>query len=297
MSTSRASDWLVLAFLVICWGSAFAALRVSTEHVGPFWNTAGRLMVAAPVLALVVAGRRERPPPGHDRAWLIYAAIGFVGLAAPFALFAFSAQRLPSAVNAICNGASPIFTAVLAHLFVSGERLSARKGLGVLVGFAGLATLVAPRLQAADAVVEAEALGAALLGALLYAVANVLTKRAPPLSSSVGALMMCLTAGAFGIAAALALEPLPPLPPAPALLSLVALGVFPTGLASVGFVYLVRRRGPVFMSMAVYLAPLWATALGVAILGERPGWPAFAALGLILAGVALTTYAPAAKRD
>jgi drug/metabolite transporter (DMT)-like permease len=294
MTASRATDWLVLAFLVLCWGSAFAALRISTEHVGPFWNTAARLMVAAPVLALVVAGRRERPPPVRDRAWLIYAAIGFVGLAAPFALFAFSAQRLPSAVNAICNGASPIFTAVLAHLFVSGERLSARKALGVLVGFAGLATLVAPRLQA-GAVVEAEALGAALFGALLYAVANVVTKRAPLLSSSVGALMMCLTAGAFGLAAALALEPIPPMPPAPALLAILALGVFPTGLASVGFVYLVRRRGPVFMSMAVYLAPLWATALGVLILGERPGWPAFAALGLILTGVALTTYAPRAR--
>lgn len=295
MSTSRASDWLVLAFLVICWGSAFAALRISTEHVGPFWNTAGRLMVAAPVLALVVAGRRERPPALNDRAWLIYAAIGFVGLAAPFALFAFSAQRLPSAVNAICNGASPIFTAILAHLFVAGERLSARKGLGVLVGFLGLATLVAPRLQA-GAVVEAEALAAALFGALLYATANVLTKRAPALSSSVGALMMCLTAGSVGLAAALALEPLPPPPPWPALLAVVALGVFPTALASVGFVYLVRRRGPVFMSMAVYLAPLWATALGVAVLGERPGWPAFAALALILGGVALTTYTPAAKR-
>jgi drug/metabolite transporter (DMT)-like permease len=289
MPNSKAFDWLVLAFLVICWGSAFAALRISTEHVGPLWNTAGRLMVAAPVLAVVLAVRRERPPPPHDRAWLVYAAIGLVGLAAPFALYAFSAQRLPSAVNAICNGASPIFTAILAHLFVSGERLSARKGLGVLVGFAGLAVLVAPRLQT-GAVVEAEALAAALFGALLYAVANVLTNRAPPMSSSVGALMMCLCAGALGLAAALVFEPAPAALPWPALLAVVALGVFPTALASVGFVYLVRRRGPVFMSMAVYLAPLWATALGIVVLDERPGWPALAALALILGGVALTTW-------
>lgn len=294
MPSAKVFDWIVLAFLVICWGSAFAALRISTEHVGPFWNTAGRLMVAAPVLALVVGAGRERPPPPSDRAWLVYAAIGLVGLAAPFALFAFSAQRLPSAVNAICNGASPIFTALLAHLFVAGDRLSPRKALGVLVGFAGLAVLVAPRLQA-GATVEAEALGAALFGAVLYAVANVLTKRAPALPAAVGALMMCLWAGAFGLAAALLLEPVPTATPWPALLAVVALGVFPTGLASVGFVYLVRRRGPVFMSMAVYMAPLWATAVGIVVLGERPGWPAFAALALILAGVALTTYAPRAR--
>jgi len=46
------------------------------------------------------------------------------------------------------------------------------------------------------------------------------------------------------------------------------------------------------MSMGIYLAPLWATALGVLALGERPGWPAMAALALILAGVALVTLTP-----
>ncbi len=41
--------------------------------------------------------------------------------------------------------------------------------------------------------------------------------------------------------------------------------------------------------MAVYVAPLWATLRGVAFMGGRPGWPAFAALGLILGGVALAS--------
>jgi drug/metabolite transporter (DMT)-like permease len=67
------------------------------------------------------------------------------------------------------------------------------------------------------------------------------------------------------------------------------LGVFSTGLATVGYVFLIQRRGPLFMSMSIYLAPCLATALGMAALGERPGWPAFAALALILAGVGLAT--------
>ena len=71
--------------------------------------------------------------------------------------------------------------------------------------------------------------------------------------------------------------------------AVVSLGVFPTALAGIGYVFLVQRQGPVFMSMAIYLAPLWATALGVLLLGERPGWPAYAALALILGGVALAT--------
>ncbi len=70
---------------------------------------------------------------------------------------------------------------------------------------------------------------------------------------------------------------------------MAALGVFSTALGSVGYVFLIKRQGPVFMTMAIYLAPLWATALGVALLGERPGWPAYVALALILGGVALAT--------
>jgi drug/metabolite transporter (DMT)-like permease len=37
------------------------------------------------------------------------------------------------------------------------------------------------------------------------------------------------------------------------------------------------------------VAPLWATAVGMVFLQERPGWTAFLALALILGGVALAT--------
>lgn len=292
---SKAFDWLVLGFLVVAWGSAFAALKISTEHVSPLWNTAGRLAIAAPVLGLVLAARGERLPPISHRAWIAYAAIGSLCMAAPFFLFAYSAQRLPSAVNAIANGASPIFTGLLAHAFIAGERLTARKAVGVALGFAGLVVLMTPRLQQ-GMTVESAALLAALVGAFLYAVGNILTKQAPPVSATVGGLMMCLSAAVFAIGAAFALEPPPAPPPLSALAAIAALGVFSTALGSVGFVFLIRRRGPLFMTMAIYLAPLWATALGMAVLGERPGWPAFAALGLILSGVALVTLVRPSRR-
>ncbi|HEY8615550.1 DMT family transporter [Phenylobacterium sp.] len=286
----EAFDWLVMAFLVVCWGSAFAALKIATAHIPPMWNTAGRLAVAALTLAPVLAVRREALPAASHPAWRFYLAIGFIGQAAPFALYAFAAQRLPSAVNAICNGASPIFTALLAHAFVASDRLTLRKGLGVLTGFSGLVILVAPRLQQGFTL-ETAGLAAALFGAVLYAVANVVTKRAPPVPSAVGALMMCLCALVFALPAAFAMNGPPPAAPADALVAMAALGVFSTGLATIGYVFLIQRRGPLFTSMGIYLAPIWATALGVLVLGERPGWSAFVALALILGGVGLASFA------
>jgi len=290
-------DWLVLAALVIAWGSGFAGLKIAVHDIAPAWNTVIRLWVATALLwalcaargetlpALMTAGAR-RPAP----VWLWYAALGLVGLSLPFFLFAYSAGGLPSAVNAICNGSSPLFTALLSHLLLPGEKLSLRRAAGVGLGFVGLLVLVGPRM-AQGGTVEVLALSAALTGGLLYAASNIITGKAPRVGALAGALMMCLLGAVFATLLALLTTPLPQaLPPAPALMAVVALGVFSTALGSVGYVWLVQRRGPVFMSMSIYLAPLWATGLGVLLLGERPGWTAFAALALVLAGVGLTTW-------
>jgi drug/metabolite transporter (DMT)-like permease len=295
MERGRAFDWLVLAALVAIWGSGFAALKIATAHIDPLWNTATRIAIASATLGVVLAVQGQRLPPLRHPAWRAYALIGFFGMAFPFMLFAFASQRLPSAIVAICNGGSPIFTGLLAHLFIAGDRLSARKAGGVALGFAGLVTLVAPRL-AEGVTIESLALAAALFGALLYAISNVITRQAPTVSSTAGALMMCLWALVFsGLAAGLFERPPTTLPPLSALLAVSALGVFSTGLATVGYVFLIQRRGPLFMSMSIYLAPCLATLLGMAALGERPGWPAFTALALILTGVALVTAPPRAR--
>jgi drug/metabolite transporter (DMT)-like permease len=291
MTRPRPTDWLVLAALVVVWGSAFAALKIAVAHIHPLWNTVFRIWIGVATLAVVMALQRQALPPLRDPAWRVYAITGFVGMSAPFALFAYAAERIPSAVNSMCNGASPIFTAVLAHLFLAGGQLTGRKAAGVALGFAGLAVLVAPKL-AGGVTLEATGLATAIFGAALYSFANVLIKRSPAVTPTVGALMMCLWAGVFAIPTALALAPPPSWPPMSSLLAVTGLGVFPTALASIGYVYLIQRRGPLFMSMAIYLAPLWATLLGVVFLAERPGWPAFAALGLILAGVGLASLEP-----
>lgn len=292
MSHPKPLDWLVLAALVVAWGSAFGALKIAVHDISPVWNTVIRLWVASATLAVVCLATRTSLPPLLPRphpAWGFYLFIGTIGLALPFFLFAYAAKGIPSAVNAICNGASPVFTTALAIAVLRDEPLGPRRVAGVLVGFLGLVVLVAPRL-AQGMGLEALALISALVGAACYAAANVVTRKAPQVPSSAGALMMCLTGAVAATAAAALFEPpMTAWPSSPSIAAVIALGVFTTALAGIGYVFLVQRQGPVFMSMAIYLAPLWAMALGVLLMGERPGWQAYAALGLILAGVALAT--------
>lgn len=292
--TSKRLDWLVLGILVITWGSAFAGLKIAVEGIHPFWVSAIRLWVAALTLWLLGAARGEqmhRLSLGRDSPWPAYALLGLLGFAAPFFMFSTAAQSLPSAVNAICNGASPLFTVALAHVFLADERMTIQKAAGVGLGFAGMLTLVGPRLMG-GATLEVGFLGLAIGAAALYAASNILMRKAPPFTSTVGALMMCLTGAVFATLGALVLEGPPPVPPLVPLLVTIALGVASSGLGTVGWVWLIQRRGAVFTSMTVYLLPVWATIIGVGLMGERPGWNAFAALALILGGVALTNAPP-----
>lgn len=291
MQSRARVDWVVLGVLVLVWGSAFAGLKIAVDGIHPFWVSAIRLWVATITLWLVAAARGEQPPPltGAFRGvWFAYAMLGLVGFAAPFFMFSTAARSLPSAVNAICNGASPVFTVVMAHLFLHDEKLTPRRLAGVALGFAGLVVLVGPRLTS-GATLEAGALGLAIGAAVLYAASNVMMRKTPQVPSTVGGLMMCLTGAIFATIGALALKGPPPAPPAGPLAVTVVLGIFSSGLGTVGWVWLIQRRGAVFTSMTVYLLPLWALVLGVGLMHERPGWSALAALGLILAGVALTT--------
>ncbi|MDP1739322.1 MAG: DMT family transporter [Caulobacter sp.] len=289
-STSRI-DWVVLGFLVIIWGSAFAGLKIAVGGIHPFWVSAIRLWVAALTLWGISAARGEQLPPlslGPDSPWPAYAMLGLVGFALPFFMFSTAAKSLPSAVNAICNGGSPVFTVVMAHVFLHDEKLTPRRLVGVVLGFAGLMTLVWPRLTA-GASLEAGALGLAIGAAVFYAASNIMARKAPQISSLTGGLMMCLTGAVFATVGALALDGVPPPPPMGPLAVTVLLGIFSSGIGTVGWVWLIQRRGAVFTSMTVYLLPIWALILGMGLMHERPGWSAFAALGLILLGVGLTT--------
>ena len=79
------------------------------------------------------------------------------------------------------------------------------------------------------------------------------------------------------------------MPSAQALVALVVLGIFCTAAAFVFFGVLIAEVGPGRALVITYVAPVVAVALGVTVLGERPGAGAVAGLLLILAGSWLST--------
>jgi drug/metabolite transporter (DMT)-like permease len=302
LSADALSRWGVLAALVVIWGSAYAGLTIAVETIDPIWTASGRLVGAALfllIVRLVLSSRRgaitAAAVPLTALGWYVLIGVGFTAI--PFFLYAIAAQTTASAILSICNGGSPFFTAIFAHACLGGERIDGRRAMGVCLGFAGLALLVLPGEGAAAAGSSGTGVVLAILGAGLYAAGNVATRMAPPLPAVTSSLIMTASGGLAAVCVAIASAPFPVGASPSSVLALAMLALFPTGLATILYVWLIRRAGPMFVAYITYIAPLFAALIGVGFLGETFTVLMAGAMLLVLAGVLVSNGAFSRRRD
>jgi drug/metabolite transporter (DMT)-like permease len=79
----------------------------------------------------------------RDRATIAAAMFaGVINTGTSWAIIFWSEQYVPSGLVAVFGSAGPIWTALLAHFLVRGDRLSPLKVVGLLLGVAGIVVLV-----------------------------------------------------------------------------------------------------------------------------------------------------------
>jgi len=283
-------SWALLFFLSFVWGGAFMSMAVALEQYGPFTVAAGRIGIGALALLAVVAITRPGDLAIRDPKILGFMLLlGVLNFALPFSLLAWGIQRVPSAFAGVAMGSSPIFVLLLAYLFVPDEKIGPRRIAGVILGFAGLLVLILSgdsAGQGAGGTVAARI--ACVAAALCYSVGAILIRRAPPIPPMVFTAGM-LTAGALALTPlALLVEGLPEITGARGTWAILYAGLFPTGLAFLLRVVLIRSAGPIFMSLVSYIVPLWATLLGVILLDETLMPSTYIGAAIILSGVGLT---------
>ena len=189
MNPERSSaDWAMLITLVVMWGSSFFFIKVALRSVDPIALVATRIFLGA--LLLFGAMRILRLKTPRDlRSWWYFLVLALLGYCLPFFCITWGQQRIDSGLAGILVGFMPLATLLLAHRFVAGERVTAAKGAGFLLGFAGLALLIGPEALNQFRGTGTELLGqlACLGGALCYAGNSVVTKRMPATHALVAA--------------------------------------------------------------------------------------------------------------
>ncbi|MEO6433946.1 MAG: DMT family transporter [Sphingomicrobium sp.] len=281
------ADWLILVSLALIWGGAFFFIHVVVHSLPPLTYVWLRLTIAASGLFLFLRLRGERLDLPRQF-WSSILLLSLMNNVVPFILFGWSQQQIASGLASILNATTPIWGVVVAHLFTRDERMTPLRSAGVVVGFAGVATMIAPTLGGLGN--GALPMLACVSAALSYALAAVWARR----FRGQGLKPMAVTTGQLSMGA-LVMLPIAlvvdrpwslPMPPAGAWAALVALALICTAFAYILYFRLIDRAGATNALLVTLLVPPTAILLGGLFLGEHLGVQDFLGLGLIALGLA-----------
>jgi drug/metabolite transporter (DMT)-like permease len=285
-----------LFLLAFIWGWSFLFIKVAVDGLTPTTVAWARIALGAAVLYAILRHQGGRIPV--DRTSLRhYAVAATTGNIVPFTLLAWGEQHITSALTAVLNASTPLFTAVFAAIGLS-ERLRPVQIAGLALGMAGVA--VAAGLGASDleGSSTAGALASILAGAA-YGIAFVYMRRHlvsyPPIVAATGqlatgAVMLFPLAALTSILDGVSLTPT-------RLGAIVALGVIGTGLAYVLNYRVIGDLGPTNASLVTYVIPVVAVVVGIVVLDEPFEWRLVVGGLLTVGGIAaVNAKRPARER-
>lgn len=294
---------LIAAFaaLYVVWGSTYLAIRIGLESAMPPAVFAGLRLVPAGLLLLTFARIRGASLRIAFDEYRLIALVGILLLVGGMYSTFLSEQHIPSGLAALIVALLPLWVALAESVIPGMDRPSARGYLGLVIGFAGLGVLVAPRLAGfAGSPQELIGIGTQILGTWLWTTGSILSKRNPVKADALVATgYEMLTAGVVLLAIGTVSGEWAGLTfTSSSLGALAYLIVFGSCIAFTAFVWLLRHAPASKVMTYAYVNPVIAVFLGWAagslgLVQPEPvdGW-VLAGMTIIVAGVALTTSAP-----
>jgi drug/metabolite transporter (DMT)-like permease len=288
--------WRVgLAFAALCviWGLPYFFIKLALVEVPPVGVAWARIALGAAVLLPVAWKRGALCAAGsHKRA---VCAFAFAELVGPFFLISLGESWVSSSLAGILIATVPLMVIVLSPLFGLRERLSARRLVGLIVGFIGVVTLLG--LDSVGGPFGWAGVACIMIATVGYAVGSLIVQRHLSGIDELGAVAASLAVATVVLLPA-ALWSAPSSLPSPLVLtSLVVLGVVCTAVALLLYFFLIAQVGAARAAVITYVNPAVAALLGVLILHESFGPGSALGLVLILLGSWLATHRAQAVQD
>ncbi|HTP54826.1 MAG TPA: EamA family transporter [Thermoplasmata archaeon] len=286
---------LLLIALGLIWGSAYPVIRFGiVAGATPIAFAATRYGISAVAIAgIALATSLARP---SARSLGVSALLG-LPIVALYGLFLYVGEATTSGgLSSILIGATPLLTTLFALPLLPGEAPTRWGYVGLVVGFAGVAVLVAPP---PGITLATNVWGPILVlaAATSFAIGSVLMRTQRPQGETLWGLTVQFAVAAVFLAAVLPLlEPGSALPlTRPVLLSLAYLVALPSVAGYALYFYLHHHVGPGRANVVAYVNPVAALSIGTIVFAEAFHWWEVAGFGLIAVGLTLLTRSRQAR--
>lgn len=279
---------VALVILGFGWGSTqpLGKLATSTGHP-PFGLIFWQLVVCVVVLGSITLARGKAMPL-HRSALVFYSVVAFLGTLIPNATFYISVARLPAGIMSILISMVPLLAFPLA-MAVGLDRFTYARLAGLLLGLCGVALIALPDASLPDPAMVAF-LPLAMVGPLFYALEGTFVQKfgtagMDPVQAMFGASvvgLVVITPVMLGLG-----QWISPLPPWGVAEGALVLSSAMHGLLYAGYVALAARAGAVFAAQTSYIVTASGVVWAMILLGERFSPFVWAAMAVMLAGLAL----------
>ena len=290
-----ASVLVAFAAIYLFWGSTYLAILWAIESIPPIFMAAVRFLVAG---GLLLAWQRLRGAPlGTLRQWKAAAIAGGLLIVGGNGAVVVAEQWVPSGLTALLVSSVPLWMVLLDTLFGSRRAPSGRAIVGLMVGFAGVATLAgSPGVGAGG---PQELFGGMIVmgGAMSWAAGSIYSRHVrdlPPAGVWVamqmlsGGVLLAIVSVALGEPAEVVIASIT----AKSVLALLYLIFFGAIVGYSAYIWLLRVVAPARIATYAYVNPVVAMILGWALADEPlTGRSMFAAAVILVAVVLITTEA------
>jgi drug/metabolite transporter (DMT)-like permease len=281
------AEWSMLIALSVIWGGSYFLIEIALREWTPMLIVAVRIAIATTVVWTVVLLAGMRIPRSRE-AWTAFATMAFINNVIPFVLIVWGQKEITAGLAAILNAATPIFTVIVAGIFLKDEPMTASKLFGAILGLVGVVVLMGPSaLSGIDANLLAQI--AVVAAALSYALAGVYGRRFTsmninPMVTAAGQLLM---SSIIMIALATTFESpsLMMTSSAQVWIAVVAMAVVSTAFAYILYFRLLATAGATNALLVTLLIPVTAIVLGGVFLDERLAAIHFVGMGIIAVGL------------
>ena len=266
MKNSKPTDYILLSILALIWASAFFNIKIATYSYGPITIAFLRIFFGAiPVVLLCFYKKIQIEAFSKD--WLWFASIGVINLVIPFFLIAYGVQKVQSNLAAILMATTPLSATILAHFFTNNEKINLIKSIGILIGFFGIVFLFSDNILINENNLTYALM--ILLGSTFYVIGGLLTLKISEKKNENVTASILIWGSIIVFPVSLIIEqPWTLNPRLDSTLSLIYLGVFPTGIAWLLRFRILKKNGLVFQAQVAYLIPIFGVILGYLFLKE-----------------------------